>query len=501
MDWAEFDDAKITEAQKDVLKKFHLVVSVNLKEVSKCQSFEEVLRCSRLFPLDPVVSTDDLSTYISNNQEKVLLVFDGYDEYRCTSKAEAQFGDRLDSPIFDIFQRNYLRDCAVMVTTRFSRGDELRRSADKQAKITGFDGTDQIDFMEKMLGSQQEIRDLMRFLYEMNMRDLAKVPLLNLFFCLMWKQAKQHLTKLVQTETILYRTMIRHILQYSHKRLSPTQVCKVKEEDYEEILAEIGKVALEALLKGNQLFEYGQLSEKVRGEKSVIVGLCQLSECDTSLEPMEMVSFIHKSIQEYLAAWYISNKCVPEGNLGGVEEHICTLDDFEALANVFKFVCGTSLDGAAKVFKHLGTIRASDPSLDLSKYIPDEENETYVASGYLTRNGLVFNTLIVRLFKEGSSLGSEAEIARHLLDCSGGVVYIDHCMEILPIATAVSHVARSWTLLVSGGIPVSDLYESLNLLDLLHIPVNVTERSEEIRLGDFLTNYKNWNVTHVDSAL
>lgn len=491
VDWAELDDAKMTEAQKDVLRKFHLVVSVNLKVVSKCQSFEEVLHCSRLFPLDPVVSTDDLSTYICNNQEKVLLVFDGYDEYRSTSEAEAQFGDRSDSPIFDIFQRNYLRDCAVMVTTRFSRGDELRRCADKQAKITGFDETDQIDFMGKMLGNQ--IRDLMRFLDERNMSDLAKVPLLNLFFCLMWKQAKQQLTQLVQTETILYQTMIRHILQYSHRRLSPTQVCKVKEEDYEEILAEIGKVALEALLKGSQLFEYGQLSEKVRGEKSIIVGLCQLSECDTSLEPMEMVSFIHKSIQEYLAAWYISNKCVPEGNLGGIEEHTRTFDDCKALENVFKFVCGTTVDGAAKVFKHLGTIRASDPSLDLSKYIPDEENEAFLPLDFLTRNELSFNALIVRLFKEGSSLGSEAEISRNLLDCSGGVIYVGYGMEILPIAKALSQVARSWSLLVDTRFPVSKLYDSLKLLDLLHIPVNITERSKTFKLGEFLTKYQNLN--------
>ena len=89
--------------------------------------------------------------------------------------------------------------------------------------------------------------------------------------------------------------IIRFILQDSNKRLSPAKVSRVKEEDYQEILAEIGKVALESLLKGSQVFEYGQLSEKVRGEESVLVGLLQLSENEGSLEPTGIVSFIHKS--------------------------------------------------------------------------------------------------------------------------------------------------------------------------------------------------------------
>jgi len=74
---------------------------------------------------------------------------------------------------------------------------------------------------------------------------------------------------------------------------------------------------------------------------------------------MEMVSFIHKSIQEYLATWYITYRCFPEGNLGGIEEHILTLEDCMALENVFSFVCGLSKDGAVKVFKHLMTVRTS----------------------------------------------------------------------------------------------------------------------------------------------
>ena len=64
------------------------------------------------------------------------------------------------------------------------------------------------------------------------------------------------------------------------------------------------------LLKGDLLFEFGQLPEKVRGGEGVIVGLFQFSEYGPSLKPMEIESFIHKSIQEYLAARYLIYSCI-----------------------------------------------------------------------------------------------------------------------------------------------------------------------------------------------
>ena len=345
----------------DSFKKFQLIIVVPLKYVSKCQTFREVLSCSRLIPRDEESLMDDLFTYVCNNQEKVLLVFDGYDEYRTGSVAEAQFGPRITSPICEIFHRNVLRGCTVLVTTRCSRADELQGSADKHAVITGFDEEDKLDLMSKVLDNSSKATELDLFLRKKEVSDLARVPLLNLFFCLLFKQEKENMMELSKRKTPLYGAIIRYILQHSNKRRSPAKISKVKEEDYREILTEIGKVALESLLKGSQVFEYGQLSEKVRGEESVMVGLLQLSENDASLEPTEIVSFIHKSIQEYLAAWFIANRCVPEGNLGGTEKRAATLEDCWSIANILQFVCGLSTEGAVKVLTHLSTVRANDP--------------------------------------------------------------------------------------------------------------------------------------------
>ena len=123
-------------------------------------------------------------------------------------------------------------------------------------------------------------------------------------------------------------------------------------------------MALEGLLKGDLVFNFGQLPGKVRGEEGVIVGLFKCSEYGPSVEPIEMVSLIHKSIQEHLAAWHLIYSCVLSGNLGEIEEHARTLENCEALANVFQFVCDLSEEGAVEVLEHLRSVRISDPTLD-----------------------------------------------------------------------------------------------------------------------------------------
>ena len=493
-----------SECHIDALKKFQLVITVPLKYVSKCQSFSDVLSCSRLIPKDEESLIDDLFTYVCNNQEKVLLVFDGYDEYRTGSVVEAQFGTRSTSPICEIFHRNELRDCTVLVTTRSSRADELQESADKHAKITGFYLEDQFAFMKRMLGSNSQVSELKMFLSEKSLFYLARVPLLNLFFCLLFRQDKEKMMELGKRKTPFYRAIIRYILQYSNKRLSPAKVYKVKEEDYQEILTEIGKVALESLLKGSQVFEYGQLSEKVRGEESVMVGLLQLSENEASLEPTEIVSFIHKSIQEYLAAWFIANRCVPEGNLGGIEKRAATLEDCEAIANILQFVCGLSTEGAVKVLTHLSTIRANDSSVDFSKLMPVDESETDLPWADFTPRHRQFNDLVRDCFQEVSLA---PDLIEHVFGCTGGIIVqetpVDRSLVLKP-EVLTQQATHSWAFYFINRIPerqhlrwpfstvnsVENLYQSVQFLDLLHIPLRMVRNSKELKLGDFLTKFR-----------
>ena len=341
VDWAELDDATTGDKQKDILKTFDLLVVVNLKEVSKCKSLKDVISRSSIFALEEKHLTDSLLNYITNNQDKVLLVFDGYDEYRCGS----------DSEIYQIFRGSALRNCCVLITSRISKADELREFKDMHAEITGFSEEDREAFMSRMLGGRKEAKELNFYLRRQKLNDLAKVPLLLLFFCTLWKNGKSK--SLPESKTKLYLAMVQYVLHHNQARQKDSPARFGKVHDFQEVLAEIGKVAFECLLKDDHVFEYDQLSAAFLCDESLIIGLLQVTEYSENLRPAGMVSFVHKSIQEFLAAWFISYRCVPEGNLAGVEQHTRSLKDSKAWENVFQFVCGLSDDGAVKVFQHL----------------------------------------------------------------------------------------------------------------------------------------------------
>ena len=257
VDWVEVNKGACDE-QAAVLKNFELVVAVNLKEVSKCQSLKDVITLSNVFAKEDKYMTEGLVDYIANNQEKVLLICDGYDEYR----------SGCDSEIYEIFTGKSLRNCCVLITARISKADELRGGEDLHAEITGFSEVDREYFMQRFLNSE-EARKLQYYLVSRNLMDLAKVPLLLLFFCILWKRGQS--ADFPENKTKLYMSIIQFILNHSQSKLSPPQYLEVMY--FKEILSEIGKVALQGLLKDDHLFEYSQLSDSVRCDESVFIDL------------------------------------------------------------------------------------------------------------------------------------------------------------------------------------------------------------------------------------
>ena len=129
------------------MKNFELVLAVNLKEVSKCERLTDVIRLSNVFAKEDKYMTEGLINYITNNQEKVLLIFDGYDEYRSGRSSE----------IYEIFRGNCLSSCCVLITTRISKADDLRGGEDLHAEVTGFSKVDREHFMRRFLSIDEAL--------------------------------------------------------------------------------------------------------------------------------------------------------------------------------------------------------------------------------------------------------------------------------------------------------------------------------------------------------
>ena len=479
VDWVEVNK-ETGDEQTSVLKNFELVVAVNLKEVSKCQSLEDVIRMSNVFAKEDKYMTDSLIDYITNNQEKVLLIFDGYDEYRSGCSSE----------IYEIFRGSSLRSCCVLITTRISKADELRGMEDLHAEITGFSEVDRRDFMRRFL-ADDEASYLYGHLLDRNLQELTKVPLLLLFFCTLWKRGQSKVFPKSKTE--LYTYIIQFIINHSHIKRSPPHYVNLQSS--KEILSEIGKVALQGLLNDDHLFEYSQLSDAVLCDESVFIGLLQITEYSETLQPVGMVSFIHKSIQEFLAAWYIIYKCIPEG--GSVGEIGVKLEDCLALKNVFQFMCGLSEDGASMVFTHLKSVRISDPSLDLSKAIPDVEKETDVPLSDVSDRQRNFNDLVLNSFEE---VESKAELSETCLDCLGSIFLLpSNYMKSFPEDLLLKlRDASTWSFIFEYRDLYSELdgrnpEASIQLRRMIDLTERDTESFESQKLKRFLLDFLNIN--------
>ena len=211
-----------------------------------------------------------------------------------------------------------------------------------------------------------------------------------------------------------------------------------------------------------------------------------------------MVSFIHKSIQEFLAAWFVTYRCVSEGNLGGIEQHARTLEDCQAWEDVFQFVCGLSDNGAVKVFQHLTSVRISDPTLDLSKIIPDVENEKDVPLCDVTGRHVRFSDLVDRFFLE---VQSKDALVRHWLDSTAGIILITYFWQLpqhIPTMT-LSNEAASYKAVVfrgEGREHMSKMYDFLEFLDCLHVPLRITENSAAVLTGDLLRQFNTVGCEH-----
>ena len=485
LDWVEPDETSVSE-ERNVLKKFELVLFIKLREVSHWGTLKEVIRSSDLFPEEDKHLTDDLLRYITENQDKILLVFDGYDEY----------GKRSNSDVYRVFKADKLRDCCVLMTSRSSQADDVREYADVEAEVTGFSREDIKKYLEKRLG-EAEAKNLVKHLEKRRLIDVAKVPLLTLFFSILWEKGKKKF--IARARTRVFREVIQCILDYGHRKC-PSSPYKTVEQN-EDLLFELGRVALEALLKDDLLFEYGELAaikQRCDAPTGIIHGFLQITEDAENVRPTERVSFIHKTVQEFLAAWYIIHKCISEGDLAflkaTLEMHANSFEKCLRFENVFQFVCGLSNDGAVLVLNHLNLIKLADPSLDLSKTIvlPGTSKHTCYD---IPHQQEVFHDMVFALFEEAQSKDG---LLRRCLQCTSGMVLfskqlLQNVLEDRNVACEIHSGAIIFRKLKSD-LPFSLGKNLRSFLDGLGVAMRITEGSEVLDLGDFYRKFLNFGV-------
>ena len=333
VDWAN--------GRKKILEKFNLLLLIRLRDVCGISDLCTMLKTAELLSADDPMAVNNLCEYVRQNQEKVLLILDGYDEY----------SGGKSSLIHQIWRGSQLRDCCVMITTRPVKEDELRVPSHAQFELNGFDSLEQKkQFARKILPDEEDVEGLLEYLEEHDLEEMAEIPLLLLMLCLLWKKKKPQLPT---SRGEIYVEFIQTLLDHMAIKDSDNVATDKSIDEYQEELSKIGKLAFDALLEDCLHFNFSKFPKGDLFEKLIHVGFFQVSKL-SALNREKIVYFLHKSVQEFLAAWFIVQEVKVKKNetvtcLSGMD----TFEKSRKMAEVLKFVCELSSEAAGIVFDHL----------------------------------------------------------------------------------------------------------------------------------------------------
>ena len=333
-----------SRGNKEILTKFAVVVLIKLRDVCNTPDLCAMLQKAELLSAgDPMVFSQ-LYDYILRNQQKVLLILDGYDEYSAETS----------SPVHQIWKGSHLRDCTLLITTRPRKKDELRPGSHAQFEINGFEQWQVITFALKFLRDQTEVKKFTNFLYGRNLWELAEIPLLLLMLVLSWKVSDYQGPSTSRAN--LYNSFCQTLLDHVTAKASDETFRSM--DEYREDLAKLGELAWQALLNDCLYFKLSNVPEDIRLflKKFIDFGFLQTSNLSDSPHPEKLAFFLHKSVQEFLSAWFLvrdlKNAKEPFNCLSKVD----SFERFKKLSEVIKFVCELSSEATVAVFSHLKMI-------------------------------------------------------------------------------------------------------------------------------------------------
>ena len=394
-----------SQQSNEVFRRFDLVLLIKLRDVCDLQDFRAVLMASELLASDSTISVDNLYHYIRNNQEKVLLIFDGYDEYSAGTS----------SPVVDIWESRLLRDCHVIMTTRELQSGKLTIDSHVQFEINGFDSDDQIEkFARKLLKDEKDVREFVNDLKEKDLQNVAEIPLLLLMLCILWNNKPDH-TVLSKSRANIYTNFIQTLFNHMNERHGDSEQTD-QVDAYKEKFYFLGRLAFDALLRGCFYLHCSELPvEDPLIKKLIEAGLFQILNLKSLIREKGLF-FIHKSIQEYLAAFYLKEVLSKEESTSCLSE----VDSFEKIVKmieVLKFVCELSAEAACPVLSHLGMVGKKEGLIEYNFTEPP-------STGDLSKQQEQFLNLILHSFL-CCAVEKRRDLYSMFLSYVGGVLFLD----------------------------------------------------------------------------
>ena len=279
----------------------------NIQSINSIEALVQYMYRSKSDKKVIKISRSCATHLIETDGANTTIILDGFDELSHL-KGENDF-------ILELLYKNILPLCRIVVSSRPTASKDLQKLADVKVEILGFSEESRYIFINNELQENHDRLDLLKsYLKENNNIDhLCYIPfMLSLLVCIA-KECKE----LPKSQTELYTKFIIYAISRFLKRLNPPECAITNLNElplnFKTYFSEICRYAYNALehdvivFTANEIKSDFPMFANAPGGWSGL-GLLKSAEYFSTEENSECTSynFLHLSIQEYLAAYYIT---------------------------------------------------------------------------------------------------------------------------------------------------------------------------------------------------
>ncbi|XP_072014842.1 NLR family CARD domain-containing protein 4-like [Amphiura filiformis] len=358
-----------------LLNKFQLVFLLRMTHMGDNKELVEAIREQIIALADEAyIGSLGLSNYLKQNQEKILILMDGWDETSIANIASNRSYEGTMT-IEQILACRQLPETCVIVSTRPHKPLGTIQSRYVSIHVRGFSGDNREKYIRSFFSSEKDLdiggyEAFEKFITELQrspvLLALSRIPLILTLLCTVWIP-NQHFSNTLYD---LYQTFVDTIVERYNHACQGDETRKQLEES-EAFQLNLGEVALEGLLSNTNIQnDIVEFSEDKFGAPMCSLGLgvgLLRKEWRLITSEKKVICFLHESFQGFFAGKYLAKlldskptENVDENEFCTKLKEIKTWDLVLQKLEVLKFCCGASQSAATTVIDHVIRIFSSE---------------------------------------------------------------------------------------------------------------------------------------------
>ena len=268
------------------------------------------------------------SHLLQDGGKSVTILLDGYDELPANL--------RQNSFIARLLQRKVLPASIIVVSSRPHASTRLRDNATCRIEILGFSEEDQIHFIQLSLkGEEEKISDFNKYLTtHPTISTLCFVPFNMTILMFLYEHATLPTRSTDLYTLFICLTVCRHLAKSGILLEEEVTDLTGLPQPYNDIIKQFSKFAFKALNKNQLIFSLAEIKEHCPAitDHPNGLGLLQAVEYVGLMSKSRSFNFVHFSVQEFLAAYYITT-VTPDKEYSILEDYFWS----DILYNTFNF--------------------------------------------------------------------------------------------------------------------------------------------------------------------